>query len=217
MNARESTERGEANPSSSTSPTPTGAALEPCPFCGSGLEVVCENGAIQNYIHPDTECFIGLRVIWPDTIAAWNCRAPISPAALGEGEVELAKLLEKAGDERWAVDPDYRIGMDYNNHIIIEDYPDKRIAFMAHAGMGRQDEFDAKAALIVAMRNHLPSLLTALTDMREERERLREALEELFIAADLTAHSFNIGVMDEAIGKARAALSQAQERRGKGE
>lgn len=105
-------------------------------------------------------------------------------ADISETIARLRDLLNKAGDERWEVDPDHRPGMEYNNIICIEGDADLRVAFMAHDGPENQDRFDAKAALIAALRNAAPALL----DAAEAGARARDAaLEEAAAEADKAA------------------------------
>lgn len=96
--------------------------------------------------------------------------------ASGNIVARLRDILNRAGDERWVVEPDDRRGMEYSNHIVLaEDTPKRQhkwpgcsIAFMAHDGPHNQKEFDAKAELIAESRNALPVLI-------DEIERLRSA------------------------------------------
>jgi hypothetical protein len=95
-------------------------------------------------------------------------RRALSPAALGEGEAELAKLLEKVPE-----------GPYFAGEDEAHDAPAHRGSGLAMVDAGRVSEWPAArliewpmAKAIAALLTHGPSLLTALT----ERERLREAL-----------------------------------------
>lgn len=58
----------------------------------------------------------------------------------------------------WAIDPDDRPGMTWNNHIVVADNPDLRICFMANSGKPDNSECEANARLIAAA----PTLADAL-------------------------------------------------------
>ena len=58
----------------------------------------------------------------------------------------------------YAVDPDYRPGMAYNRHIVLDRDHNLRIAFMAHDGEARDAEFKATAQLLATS----PKLYAAL-------------------------------------------------------
>lgn len=93
---------------------------------------------------------------------------PLTPETLAE----LRRLLGEANPQLpWAVDPDDRPGMDYNNHIVVAASPHLRVCFMCHDGPAKQDEWDAKAALIVAAVNALPALLTIAEAYQRTIER----------------------------------------------
>lgn len=72
----------------------------------------------------------------------------------------------------YAVDPDDREGMEHNNHIVVADRPHLRIAFMAHGGPSRQDEFDATARLLAASWDMLVAL-RAVREFVEDEFRVR--------------------------------------------
>ncbi len=85
-----------------------------------------------------------------------------------ELENELRELAEKATPGDWWVDGP-------PNNQIIWSAPEIRVCFMSHSD-GKDSERDiATAALIVALRNSLPTILAALA----ERDKMREALEAL--------------------------------------
>lgn len=58
----------------------------------------------------------------------------------------------------WAVDPDDRPGMEWNNHIVQQASPHIAICFMTHSGKRDNSEAEANARLIASA----PELLAAL-------------------------------------------------------
>ena len=67
---------------------------------------------------------------------------------------------------RWAVDHDYRPGMEHNNHIVFADDGDLRVAFMAHNGAKGRARFAELANWIAAA----PEMLEALEMIRDADE-----------------------------------------------
>lgn len=57
----------------------------------------------------------------------------------------MTKIIEK----EWCVSEDPREGMEWNNHIVLAENYDMRVAFMAHGSGVTDDEF-AEAALVIA-------------------------------------------------------------------
>lgn len=89
----------------------------------------------------------------------------------------LRELSERATPGDWAVDPDDRPGMAWNNHIVQAADPNFAICFMTHDGTPANRRGQANARLICELRNALPALLSA---MQEERERaIRECADRL--------------------------------------
>lgn len=67
---------------------------------------------------------------------------------------ELDKLA-KGGD--WAVDPDDRPDMEWNNHIVLKDDPNMAVCFMTHNPFDNT-ALQASAELIVFLRNRSAQL-----------------------------------------------------------
>lgn len=67
----------------------------------------------------------------------------------------------------WAVDPDYRPGMAYNRHIVLDRDTDMRICFMAHDGEAGDAAFKATAHLIAAAPDLYAALRLALPAIQE--------------------------------------------------
>jgi hypothetical protein len=201
--------------------TPTGAALEPCPFCG-GDAIMNTHGSEGAYLFwaqcdPTKPDHCGAMVgsasrTKENAIEKWNRRAP-SPAALGEGEAELAKLLEKVPE-----------GPYFAGEDEAHDAPAHRGSGLAMVDAGRVSEWPAArliewpmAKAIAALLTHGPSLLTAFT----ERERLRAVAINLNAAVDAMWNdphrraSNHWPKHERAISAAqqdlKAALSQAQD------
>lgn len=55
--------------------------------------------------------------------------------------------------EPWAIDPDDRPGMEWNNHIVPANSPGRTICFMSHDGTEENVECQANARRIVACVN----------------------------------------------------------------
>jgi hypothetical protein len=85
-------------------------------------------------------------------------------------EEELAKLLETAtpGPWVWWTSNSWR-RLKRDHHGITQNVLEPYVCSDGHPDCSIRDE---DMALIAAMRNHLPTLLTALTDMRGEVQRL---------------------------------------------
>lgn len=62
----------------------------------------------------------------------------------------------------YAVDPDTREGMRYNNHIVLAGDPNMRLAFMAHGGKHSFETWDATAMLLAAAPDLLESCINLL-------------------------------------------------------
>src|SRR5690349_18308939 len=81
----------------------------------------------------------------------------------------MPKLIEK----EWCVSADPREGMEWNNHIVLAENDDMRIAFMAHSGGTDNDEFVEAALLIAAA----PALLRAAVLLEKAEEAHANCLE----------------------------------------
>ncbi len=62
--------------------------------------------------------------------------------------------------EPWAIDPDDRLGMEWNNHIVSVANPDRTICFMSHDGTAENIEFQANARRIVYCVNACAGMTT---------------------------------------------------------
>lgn len=69
---------------------------------------------------------------------------------------ELERLKGAATKGPWAVDPDDRPNMDWNNHIVVDGLP-WTVCFMAHEPKDNDGQ-RAAAELIVLLRNHADAL-----------------------------------------------------------
>lgn len=118
--------------------------------------------------------------------------------------------------EPWAIDPDTRSGMEWNNHIVSADHPHIRICFMAHDGTNENTRGEANARRIVACVNacagidseYLKSpdnLATYAKRMAIHRDVLQAALKEISNTA--LCHPYS-GVTCGEI--ARKALAKAE-------
>ena len=69
----------------------------------------------------------------------------------------------------WIVEPDSRPRMSWNNHIVVETNPERRICFMAHGGDNEkvQVELDADARLIAAAPALYAALRTLIADVSD--------------------------------------------------
>ena len=64
----------------------------------------------------------------------------------------------------WAVDPDDRPGMEWNNHIVQQARPNFAICFMTRSGKRDNSEAEANARLIAAAPELLAACEAALND-----------------------------------------------------
>lgn len=81
------------------------------------------------------------------------------------GEIATKEILSRGKwhEGPWAVDPDEREGMEFNNFIVIAAQPHMRICFMSHDGTPENEAAQASAHLIAAA----PELFNALSAMAE--------------------------------------------------
>lgn len=79
---------------------------------------------------------------------------------------ELKALMAKATVRPWAVDPDDRPDMEWNNHIVSISDPDLTICFMSHDDTKDNIEGSANAGLIVNAINALPALIAAVEALK---------------------------------------------------
>jgi len=101
----------------------------------------------------------------------------LTPADLAE----LKRLLAEATPGPWSVDPDYRPGMRWNNHIVAPG--DKTVCFMSHDGTDENKVGEANAELIETLRNVAPALIAAAEDSERMRAELDGALATMMAAA----------------------------------
>lgn len=135
--------------------------------------------------------------------------------------------------EPWAVDPDNRDGMEWNNHIVSEKNPHLRICFMAHDGTNENATGEANARRIVACVNACAGIETYALELmtgellllnqithktrerltkkavqyRKQRDALLAALKELAAALDPEDWMGDISMLnfiESAIQKAEA-------------
>lgn len=66
--------------------------------------------------------------------------------------------------EPWAIDPDDRLGMEWNNHIVSVANPDRTICFMSHDGTSENIECQANARRIVACVNACAGIPTGMLE-----------------------------------------------------
>ena len=66
--------------------------------------------------------------------------------------------------EPWAIDPDDRLGMEWNNHIVSVANPDRTICFMSHDGTAENIEFQANARRIVYCVNACAGIPTGMLE-----------------------------------------------------
>lgn len=75
----------------------------------------------------------------------------------------LTELEAKACPAPWRVDGDPRPNMEWNNHIMYGPTNHMAVCFMAHSGFKYNEEHEAAAELIVALRNAWPEIKQALS------------------------------------------------------
>lgn len=73
----------------------------------------------------------------------------------------LSELEAKACESPWRVDHDSRPEMEWNNHIVYGD--GNAVCFMAHSGNDDNEEHEAAAEFICALRNAWPQIKAALS------------------------------------------------------
>lgn len=109
--------------------------------------------------------------------------------------------------EPWAIDPDDRPNMHWNNHIVSEANPNIAICFMAHDGTEQNERGEANARRVVACVNACAGIPTEALESGEARsvrdelatiaelEKQRdELLAELKSISKITGDAgFNIG------------------------
>lgn len=105
----------------------------------------------------------------------------------------------------WAVDPDDRPDMEWNNHIVVAAQPHLRICFMTHGD--DEDENEANANLIAAA----PDLAEALADMLGAHPPISKRIGGEGSPARRAQED-----QEAAIAKARAALALALAEKGEG-
>jgi hypothetical protein len=109
----------------------------------------------------------------------------MNPADLAQLK-ELVELANKCSPMPWAVDPDDRPDMEWNNHIVQAAYPHMRVCFMAHAGRDRDNSaLENSAKFIAAASKAIPALRALLAEhaipegWMQDRKQVTELAEHL--------------------------------------
>ena len=132
-------------------------------------------------------------------------------------------MSEQHTTEPWAIDPDDRPNMQWNNHIVSEANQDIAICFMAHDGTEDNECGEANARRIVACVNacagyateeleqatldkrHRHEIIADLVKSNKQRDELLAALEEItnvFATIGITA-----GCYDDELNALQKGLS----------
>lgn len=73
--------------------------------------------------------------------------------------------------EPWAIDPDDRPNMHWNNHIVSEANPNIAICFMAHDGTEQNERGEANARRVVACVNACAGIDTELLEIIADNDK----------------------------------------------
>ena len=73
--------------------------------------------------------------------------------------------------EPWAIDPDDRPNMHWNNHIVSEANPNIAICFMAHDGTEQNERGEANASRITACVNACAGIDTELLEIIADNDK----------------------------------------------
>ena len=127
----------------------------------------------------------------------------------------IQALYEKAESGPWAVDPDDRQGMEWNNHIVSASRPHLTVCFMSHSGTPDNSKCQASAELIVALVNDWPAIKERLERDAKDAVLGRILIRYIDRLTDTTPEDTALKIIKEMSAEIGIALNAARER-GKG-